>query len=428
MYDEFKRRLIEEMVLRRDIIVLKQKNRTLEPIFEITSDDDKLYEKLLDEFDRIAIRNVERLIGGLCQKYGFDVELAGNSGEFDLIISKGSKSYCIELKSSPRVLSAIGMRHSPIERLMRAIESTDKPVCVVFLVKDNEESRNEMLRIESRRLQNKYPDNLKFMLFDDLMNEFFGENELNDFKKAMISYKEEMHQAIGYQITEIFNEHNLLALKADMDNELRTFDYDSLRRERYETLRSDNDRFRDISDRNFATIKSSFIDQKRYQLLLRDGDFAKSFLTSEWLYKKYFALPEMDNTFIVAGYLKSIEQLLWQIIYLVGQGRDVRGVIVEEDNKESIDTTLGSLQWFITDYSNDDLFESAFGYSTHSVMQYLRAQLKDWRQKNRNGYFHKHNLGEKEKIEIIRNETIFLYFLILGTLIIDEDTMIELSV
>ena len=164
-------------------------------------------------------------------------------------------------------------------------------------------------------------------------------------------------------------------------------------------------------------------------MLLGNRDFAKSFLTSEWLFKKYFSLEEMDNTFIVAGYLKSIEQLLWDIISLVGQGRPIRGGTVGANSPSNhIDTTLGSLQGFLTDYDNDDLFSTVFHTSKHFVMNYLGAQLSDWRSKYRNGFFHKHNLEDREKIDAIRDETFFLYLLILGTLSLNSDVIHALSV
>lgn len=105
----------------------------------------------------------------------------------------------------------------------------------------------------------------------------------------------------------------------------------------------------------------------------------------------------------------------------------VRGVTIEEDNAEKIDTTLGSLQYFLTDFDNDDLFENAFGKSTHFVMRYLRKQLSTWREKYRNGYFHKHNLEERERIDAIRDETYFLYLMILGTISLDEDSLVMLG-
>ena len=428
MYEEFKRRLIEEMVVRRDIIVMNQTGRMIEPIFEVTSEDDKLYKRLLDEFDMIAIRNVERLIGDLCIKHGIDVELAGNTGYFDLIMTREKTKYCIELKSSPRALNANG-----IERFMMHAESIGNPVCLVLLIKDSEKSRKEVQRIELHGTRKKYHDNLRIMLFDDFMTEFFGEDELKIFKKAMVPYKNEMHNAIGYQITEIFNEHNLALLKAELEKELREFDYENQREERFSEVRSKYRNFWDINDNNFRNIKRRFIDRERYKLLLGEGDFASAFMTSEWLCKKYFSLADLDNTFIVAGYLKSIEQLLWDIIYLKGQGSQIKRkgnretVILDENNLEIIDTTLGSLEEFLKEYADDSIFESSFGSNTSFIRNYLKKQLATWHTKNRNGYFHKDNLKNIESIETIRNATIFLHFLVIGSISLDDDDLIILG-
>jgi hypothetical protein len=264
-------------------------------------------------------------------------------------------------------------------------------------------------------------------LLEDFISEQFGMEELKSFKDAMLTYKEEMHQAVGYQITEIFNTHNLGLLKLELDNEILNYPYDRIKNERYNELHSEAASFRDINDTNYSKIKNQFLNCGRYKLLLGESDFAKSFLTSEWLYKKYFSLQEMDNTFIVAGYLKSIEQLLWDIIYIIGQGRQVRGVTIEENNADDIDTTLGSLQTFITNYSNNDLFENVLGTSRNFIRRYLKCQLSTWRSRYRNGFFHKDNLKDKETIDAIRDETFFLYLLILGTISLDAETLLILS-
>lgn len=90
--------------------------------------------------------------------------------------------------------------------------------------------------------------------------------------------------------------------------------------------------------------------------------------------------------------------------------------MIEEDNFEDIDTTLESLQYFITNYANEDLFELVFGNSTRFVMRHLRLQLSSWRARYRNGYFHKQNLSDRQKKDVIRDETFFLYLLILGAI------------
>lgn len=422
MYERFKRQLLDEMEMKRDMIVLEASEPSLEPIFEVSSSGDKLYQRILREFDRIAVRHVENLIYDLCVKYKIDVELVANRGSFDLKISIDGQTCCIEFKTSPTVFNPLSY-----SRFADSVQNCQQPVYLVYLLKDSYRSRSAIAK-QDLHMREKYDiSNLKTMLFEDFLLELFGVDELNLFKKVMITYKEEMHQAVGYQITEIFNPHNLATLKSELEQDILNFEYDRVKIDRFIEIHSIDSTYRDLNDANFRKIKDLFFSQKRYKLLLGNSDFAKSFLTSEWLIKKYFSLPEMDNTFIVAGYLKSIEQLLWSIIHIIGQGRQIRGITIENDNAGDIDTTLGSLQHFIANFDNDDLFENVFGRSTHFIMNYLRNQLSDWRKKYRNGYFHKHNLEDKERIDAIRDETFFLYLLILGTISLDNNTLTMLS-
>lgn len=418
MYERFKKRLLDEMEMKRDMMVLNASEPSLESIFEVSSSDDKLYRRILNEFDRIAVRHVENLICDLCDKYKIDIELVANRGSFDLEISIDGQKCCIEFKTSPIVFNS-----PSYSRFADSVQNCKQPVYLVYLLKDSYRSRSAIAK-QDLRMREKYDmSNLKTMLFEDFLLELFGVDELNLFKKVMITYKEEMHQAVGYQITEIFNPHNLATLKSELEQDILNFEYDRVKTDRFIESHSIDSNYRDLNDSNFRKIKDLFLNQKRYKLLLGNSDFAKSFLTSEWLIKKYFSLQEMDNTFIVAGYLKSIEQLLWSIIHIIGQGRQIRGITIGNDNADDIDTTLGSLQHFIANYDNDDLFENVFGRSTHFVMNYLRNQLSDWRKKYRNGYFHKHNLEDKERINAIRDETFFLYLLILGTISLDNNTL-----
>ena len=95
-------------------------------------------------------------------------------------------------------------------------------------------------------------------------------------------------------------------------------------------------------------------------------------------------------------------------------------------NYNDINATLGSLQRFLSDYSNQDLFLDAFGDGRRFVSDYLKQQISFWRDNYRNGYFHKHNLNDLEKVKQIRNQTIFLYMMILGSLDLRTEDLEEL--
>ncbi len=423
MYQDFKDALLSEMEMERDIIVMNCSQPDIESLFAVNNADDELYSLILKRFNWIAYKGSTELLFRLFMKYGKDVKKIGVLGPFQLsVVLNGVETY-ISLKGS--------LKDDRIDLLSRHIINCDKPVYIIWLVKDSLSSKYELERIQQKMQiigqNNEKKLNLCVFLFEDFLREQFGTNELMLFKRAMLTFNDEIHHVMGYQITEILNSHNLNKLKEDVENEILNFHYAQIKNELYAKISTDDTSFQDLNDVNFARIKDKFLCQDRYKLLFGGSDFSKSFLTSEWIYKKYFSIPEMDNTFIVAGYLKSIEQLLWDIILIIGKGRRIRGETIDEQNINDIDKTLGSLQYFITNYENDDLFESYFESNTHFIMRYLKKQISNWRSKFRNGYFHKDNLLDVERIEEIRATTIFLYMLILGSLSLNDDVIILLS-
>lgn len=60
--------------------------------------------------------------------------------------------------------------------------------------------------------------------------------------------------------------------------------------------------------------------------------------------------------------------------------------------------------------------------------RYMVDAIDDWREKHRNGYFHKHNLQTKVKVEEIRAQTLQLYFLILGGCKIKDGDFTKLGI
>ena len=55
-----------------------------------------------------------------------------------------------------------------------------------------------------------------------------------------------------------------------------------------------------------------------------------------------------------------------------------------------------------------------------TVRECLAYYLNEWTSTTRNGYFHKHNLDIKD-IADIREKTLLLYFLILGSLALNKE-------
>jgi hypothetical protein len=298
------------------------------------------------------------------------------------------------------------------------------------LLKDTLENHNAMLQIERQfyvdTITEEKRSEFSCLLFTEFLLKFFGQAELDSFSEMLEEFNNDFHNVIGYQITELCTPKNLNILRSELNDELKSFNYDKIKQKPY--VRSNNRSFSQSDfEKNFEKMRSMFIDNKRYELLLSNADFAKSFLTSEWLYKKYVTLDKLDNTFIVAGYLKSIEQLLWDIIVLTGVGRKIKDVKITTKEDNTIDKTLGALEWFIGSWYNSNLYLNSFVGDKNEVVDYLRAQIADWRANRRNGYFHKHELSHKKNVDLIREETWFLYFLILGSLKLSNDQVKKIA-
>ena len=256
---------------------------------------------------------------------------------------------------------------------------------------------------------------LKLFFFEEFIEKLFGYDEKMKFLQSMKDFKAEVHQVIGYRITELCSSANRVKLKKSLLTELKEFDYKTVKEEKNTVLKGYKN-YVELSDADFLHIYERFQTNELYKLLLGDMDFAKSFLTSEWLYKKYFTLSELDNTFIVAGYLKSVEQMLWDIVLILGKGRTIQNTLISDENLNLLNKTLGSLEHFFEDRANLDLFRDVFGNNKGFVVKYLKSQIDLWRINYRNGYFHKRKLNERSTVENIRKETVYLYMIILGSI------------
>ena len=196
-----------------------------------------------------------------------------------------------------------------------------------------------------------------------------------------------------------------------------------------------------------AGVLEYYNKQKMYKAFIGKSDFAKSFLTSEYLYTQYNENDLFDYTAIVSGYLKSIEQLLSTVVFcfadicfadkklrIKSNGKKNRhgnypvssrkeGKFFKMDlssqEPECVDTTIGSLIRFVKDYKDillriDDSFKTA-------VIDCLEC----YRIECRNDSFHSHNNYDWDRVETIRHNTLVLYAVILGAFHLGNDQEIE---
>ena len=188
-------------------------------------------------------------------------------------------------------------------------------------------------------------------------------------------------------------------------------------------------------------ILSNYFDLERYQALVGKESFAKSFITSEYLYQTLTENNKFDLTAIVTGYLKSIEQLLFLILGIIendsnsgevwiqstlklgtkkyvslfanGESRQTPGkngrtqVKVNNNNRSFFDTSFAALAYMLEDY--DD------GWAVSpTAKDYISALLLTYCDECRNEHFHKDNIDDPEEVKEIRDKTYLLLFYLLG--------------
>lgn len=230
---------------------------------------------------------------------------------------------------------------------------------------------------------------------------------------------------------------NMLAFK---DSVLKEFSKDRIKSKNY--LFNSANQLGQLTEEDLNIIDSAFFEDGLFEAIIGTSQFSKSFITSEYLFRTIDKRLEIDYTTVVAGYLKSVEQLLY-LLYLSAFGNDFGIMYWDVCNKtESFDLssekyrydpycqngkpelqefyyhrkrtgvkapTIGSLIHFIR-YNSDTWKISEVG------KEYVCSCLEDYRSFCRNHHFHKDNIEREnyESVVRIRNNTLVCLYYLLG--------------
>ncbi len=244
--------------------------------------------------------------------------------------------------------------------------------------------------------------------------QYFGETECDELIEFCKQFNEQAKAIIGFGTVITPTEKALAQLREKCGKAITTHNYTA-----------------NIPDTVYSnqveTIKRNYLDRGLWRAMIGKSNFAVSFITSEWFYTMYQLTENLDLTNIVAGYLKSIEQLLFAIVKLSegtgitikSKGREI--VQFNEENTDIVDTTLGALEQVI-EHNGHILDVNKY------AREHLVETIDNWRDKQRNGYFHKHNIHNIEKVDEIREKALQLYFLILGSCTIKDEQFATLGI
>ena len=254
---------------------------------------------------------------------------------------------------------------------------------------------------------------LKHMTLKEFWVKHFGEEEYKALVVAINQFNNQAQEIIGFSTVVIPTDATIERFRETTGKMLRERTYSSL-------IPSD------VYYSQVRIMEQNYLSQGRWKAMIGRKNFAVSFITSEWYFKMHQLTESFDLTWVAAGYLKSVEQLLYAVIELSeGTGITIRSTdrtIIEfsKENESQIDSTLGSLKAVL---EHNCLMEV-----NRYAREHIISTIEDWRKKKRNGYFHKDILQSISQLNEIRDAALQLYFLILGSFAISNDQLTKLGI
>ena len=213
-----------------------------------------------------------------------------------------------------------------------------------------------------------------------------------------------------------------------------------------------------FSDSTLEDMQKQYVLKGFFNSILGNNEYSQSFITSEWLFHSLDGKRNFDYTSVISGYLKSIEQLLFKIVMLniennckisMSKATDVVRKVknsnirtykrdgsywkeiglsdhnyiyidLTQEQKQYMDSSIGAFEYFLR--FNQHIFIDP------STSETIADMVSCFRAECRNGYFHTHNLNDWTVVKKIRDNAIYLYFVLLGGIRVPLEKQNELGI
>lgn len=388
--------------------------------FELLNFGDYEYEYIANK--KRNIRNVT--VNCLCN---IITSLLKNNECFKIYIKKIEHA-----ELSPIIFTAVDLSNKcayffkDIEKDLLWKSKDEPPVILKYMKSINCETCEYIYLVEDERK----------LLINDLDNvhnyywfleKFFGKASLNEFIKAYKEYIFQTDELVGYVLSKTLTPNSLANYRYRIRKLISKRDY-----YKYLTPFKVNDKRYELDKESYDFLYDSFLTQKRIFLMFTDNDFSDSFITAEWMYITMKKAHSIDLTVIAMGYFKCIEQLLHDLICLrVNEGRQYnthRKISLDliDSNLGKIEFSLGTMANFYKE-SNKKLSDSFLIKNLNrKTCNYIIEKIFSYKDL-RNGHLHIHNIKSWDLIELIRNETISMFFLLLSSYDFSEIDLLKLK-
>ncbi len=277
-----------------------------------------------------------------------------------------------------------------------------------------DETGDAFVRKANDLLKSKGITTKSFVVLEDFVIENFGRGIWKELKETLARIESESKNFQWFGLINYYNQLTKESFLLKIETILQTYDYQG---EIHYWHKS-------IDKRNFELLQSEFIDKGKFRILLSGEDFSKSFIASEWLFENLNNNDLLEKTYIVTGYIKSIEQLLFYMIKNSANSTDQIGILnrgevidVDINSPEFFLATLGNMTYYLRSYSSRHIYLDNLPQWLINNITFI---VSDWVKKERNGYFHKDNVYSTERVAEIRGRTFLLYFLIVSAIKIEN--------
>lgn len=370
-----------------------------QPIFSITSREFELL-KRIEHFSNFQTRNTLAL---LCRKllseFGFHVSNSDESSDVDFYVLCGSD----------KIGYYVSMQEMGMPNLTQAVAAGMTKHIVIVL-----KSNLIMLPNNSYKYR-AYPH--KQLTSCISLEEFFNSvspGEYEVFKEYIGQFNYDAEMMLGLAVSPIPTQKAIQKKHEKIIAELNNFFY------------------RHSLPNSFTTEEVDFL-RERFSNIgigqISSAPFIDSFISSEWYFDLLLSTDgEMEQTAIVAGYLKAIEQFLFALMlskcdtlqFKLKTQKDGKIVALTKENKSSLLTMANNLLTSI-DINYGKKMDAV--YVNEIIGTTVQEYLHDFFTHTRNGYFHKDNLYSLQEIKAIRERAYCAFFLLASSFLFDIEAL-----
>lgn len=162
-------------------------------------------------------------------------------------------------------------------------------------------------------------DRFREVLAKDFFIRYFGEDAYTLFLKSIREAVKKANEIIGFKTIPSLSLRYLSDFKEELRNDLANRHFNDLHFKIINKSRKKSKKYQYLETHTFKTedvehMDDAYKERNLYNILLGNSDFAKCYITSEYLFRIFSENEAFDYTAVICGYLKSVELLLEKIV------------------------------------------------------------------------------------------------------------------